>query len=75
MKEFKEFVHCVADYITDEYDSIDLNNGLTDDEKWTIKNILLAHHEMQDSVNNTANQIISYIKHHRGWMKENCNDS
>jgi hypothetical protein len=48
-------------------------NGLSDDEKSTIKNILVAHHEMLDSINNTASVIIMYIKANRRWMEENLN--
>jgi hypothetical protein len=73
MIPFKDFVHMVADYITYEYDTIDMLNGLSDDEKSTIKNILVAHHEMLDSINNTASVIIMYIKANRRWMEENLN--
>jgi hypothetical protein len=43
---------------------------LTDDEKYTIRNMIHVHHECEDSVNNTANYIMSYLVESRQFMND-----
>lgn len=70
---FNQFMLFVADYIDSEYggnNSSELRN-LTFDEKHTIKNILDVHYNNNDSVNNTANDIMNYLKQDKIWTKKN----
>jgi predicted Zn-dependent peptidase len=70
--KLEKYTNLVADYISDEYDGFSKDGLMTDDEKYAIKNMLQAHYESKDSVNNAANYIMNYIKLNRLWMKENC---
>ena len=66
-----EYTNRIADYIDAEYDGASTKLGmLTDDEKYTIRNMIHLHHECEDSVNNTANYIMSYLVESRQFMKD-----
>ena len=67
---FQDFAHDVADYIDAEYDGADMIN-LNDDERATIKNMLDAHYNFDDSINNTANYVMMYLRESRAWMENN----
>lgn len=68
----QEYTNKVADYIDCEYEGASEQLGsLTDDEKWTIRNMIHAHYEYEDSVNNIANNIMSYLAESREFMEEN----
>jgi hypothetical protein len=67
---FKEYVLKIADYIDAEYGDNDMKS-LSDDEKSTIYQIMFAHHENNDSINNAANIIIFYLRENRSWMEKN----
>ena len=43
--DFEKFTYKVADYIDYEYGGSDINDGLSDDERYTIRNLLTAHYE------------------------------
>jgi hypothetical protein len=43
---------------------------LSDDEKYTIRNIVHAHYEIDDSIANAANHIMDYLKTSRQWIDE-----
>ena len=67
----KEYTNQIADYIDAEYYNRQLSIcKLTDDEKDTIRNIIHLHHECEDSVNNTANYIMSYLVESRNLMND-----
>lgn len=68
----QQFTNHVTNYIDAEYgDSNDLiTMQLSDDEKYTIKNILEAQYHAYDSPNNTANYIIHYLRESRNWAKD-----
>jgi hypothetical protein len=70
---FQDFTNDVADYIDSEYGSGNdlVMATLTDDERYTIKNMLDAHYHFNDSVNNTANYVIDYLRQTRNWTKDN----
>jgi hypothetical protein len=72
----QDFTAKVADYIDHEYgESNDLvNESLNDAEKMTIKHLLHAHYTSGDSINNSANHIIKYVRDSKQWMKENINE-
>jgi len=70
MISLKDYLNKIADYIDSEYGNID-GGHLTDDEKHTIKNIVMAHYEMNDNVSNVANAIALYIRESRSWTKDN----
>ena len=70
MQSLKEYMYKVADYIDMEYGNVD-DGYLTDDERHTIKNIVTAHYEADDSINNTASTIALYIRDSRSWNQEN----
>jgi hypothetical protein len=70
MIEFKDYVLKIADYIDHEYGDSDMAS-LNDDEKSTIYQIMLAHYNNQDCVNNPANIIIFYLRENRTWLKNN----
>jgi hypothetical protein len=70
---FNEFMLAVADYIDDEYGgnrSSSLRN-LNMDEKHTIKNILDAHYNMNNSINNAANKVMEYLSDNNAWKRKN----
>jgi len=67
----QEYTNGIADYIDAEYDGANEELGsLTDDEKWTIRNIVTMHYESQDSINNTANYIMNYLEESRKFMND-----
>jgi len=67
----EQYTRAIADYIDDEYHNGQSDLGrLTDDEKWTIRNMIHLHHECEDSVNNTANYIMSYLVESRHFMND-----
>ena len=61
----------VADYIEDEYGPDSDCKELTLDEKYAIREILKSHFELDNSINNAASDVISYIRDNRKWMREN----
>lgn len=67
----QEYTNKIADYIDDEYEGGGEELGmLTDDEKWTIRNIVTMHYECSDSINNVANYIMSYLVESREHMND-----
>ena len=71
MWNLQEYTNRIADYIDAEYDNGQSSLGqLTDDEKWTIRNMIQMHYECEDSVNNTANYIMSYLVESRQFMND-----
>jgi len=70
MIEFKDYVLKIADYIDTEYGDSDMAS-LNDDEKSTIYQIMLAHYNNLDSINNPANIIIFYLRENRSWLEKN----
>ena len=68
--DLKEYMHGIADYISMEYGTIDDNKPLTDDEKYVIRQMSLAHYESNDSAANAANYIMEYLRTSRKWVEE-----
>ena len=66
-----EYMSLVADYIEDEYGPDSDCKELTLDEKYAIREILKSHFELDNSINNAASDVISYIRDNRKWMREN----
>ena len=66
-----EYMSLVADYIENEYGPDSDCKELTLDEKYAIKRILMCHFEYDNSINNAASDVISYIRENREWMREN----
>lgn len=66
INSFSDFGRSVADYIDYEYGESEFYN-LSSDEKATIYQIVVAHYDHQDSVNNVANDIIHYLRASRSW--------
>jgi hypothetical protein len=66
-----EYMSLVASYIEDEYGPDSDFQELTMDEKYAIKRILMSHFELDNSINNAASDVISYIRENREWMREN----
>lgn len=64
------FATAIAEYLADEYGNYSTKLDISDDEKHTIKNILVGFHTMGDSVNNTANEIVSYLRKNRNYIYE-----
>jgi hypothetical protein len=69
--DFGHFMNCVAEYIEQEYLDLDLSSGFTDDERYTIKNIVTAHYEDGDVACNAANNVMCYLRTSREWMEKN----
>lgn len=70
---FNQFMLAVADYIDDEYGgnrSSSLRN-LTHDERYSIKHMLHMSYENNNSINNTANDIIKYLSDNNAWKSDN----
>lgn len=61
----------VADYIEMEYGGFDSDMVMTDDEKYTVRNIMVAHYDSNDSINNAANIVMTYLKKNRVWKENN----
>ena len=66
----KEYMYGIADYISWEYGTIDDGQPLSDDEKYVIRQMSLAHYESNDNAANAANYIIEYLRTSRKWVKE-----
>jgi hypothetical protein len=67
----QEYTNQIADYIDDEYEGASTKLGsLTDDEKYTIRNMIHMHYECEDSVNNTANYLMTYLVESRQFMND-----
>jgi hypothetical protein len=70
--KISEYMSSVADYIENEYGPDDDFEELTTDEKYAIKQILTSHFkDYNNSINNAASDVISYIRENREWMREN----
>ena len=63
----------VASYIEDEYGPDSDYRELTLDEKYAIKMMLAFHYQENNSINNAASDVISYIRENREWMRKNIN--
>jgi DNA-directed RNA polymerase subunit N (RpoN/RPB10) len=66
-----EYMSLVASYIEDEYGPDSDFQELTMDEKYAIKRMLMSHFELDNSINNAASDVISYIRENREWMRKN----
>ena len=66
-----EYMSLVADYIENEYGPDSDFQELTLDEKYAIKRMLMSHFELDNSINNAASDVISYIRENREWMRKN----
>ncbi len=66
-----EHMSLVATYIEDEYGPDKDFTELTLNEKYAVKRILMSHFELDNSINNAASDVISYIRDNRKWMREN----
>lgn len=67
----EQYTNGIADYIDAEYEGGGEELGmLTDDEKWTIRNMIHMHYECEDSINNVANYIMSYLVESRKFMND-----
>ena len=69
--KISEYMSLVADYIENEYGPDSDFQELTMDEKYAIKRMLMSHFEYDNSINNAASDVISYIRDNRKWMREN----
>jgi hypothetical protein len=69
--KISEYMSLVADYIENEYGPDEDFQELTLDEKYAIKQMLMSHFEYDNSINNAASDVISYIRENREWMREN----
>lgn len=70
-KTLKSYIYAVADYLDMEYDGLNQDKDLSDDEKYTIKLMVTSHYELKDSVSNAANYIIDYVRKNRDWKQDN----
>ena len=66
-----EYMSLVASYIEDEYGPDNDCRELTLDEKYAIKRMLMSHFELDNSINNAASDVISYIRENREWTRGN----
>jgi hypothetical protein len=69
--KINDYMSLVADYIENEYGPDDDFKELTMDEKYAIKMMLAFHYQENNSINNAASDVISYIRDNRAWMREN----
>ena len=69
----KDYLNSIASYIENEYGPDEDFQELTMDEKYAIKEILMSHFELDNSINNAASDVISYIRENREWMRKNIN--
>ena len=67
---FKDYLNGIADYIGLEYGHIEDSQPLSDDEKYVIRQMCMAHYENNDSIANVANLIMNYLRTSRKWMEE-----
>lgn len=68
--KISEYMSSVATYIENEYGPDDDFKELTIDEKYAVKEILMSHFEYDNSINNAASDVISYIRDNRKWMRD-----
>jgi len=63
----------VADYIDDEYGGNRSSSlrDLTNDERYFIKHMLHMSYENNNSINNTANDIMKYLSDNKAWKSDN----
>jgi len=67
----QDYTNRIADYIDAEYEGGGAELGmLSDDEKYTIRNMIHMHYECEDSINNVANYIMSYLAESRQFMND-----
>jgi hypothetical protein len=66
----KDYMYGIADYIGLEYGDIENGQPLSDDEKYVIRQMSMAHYESDDSIANAANYIMEYLKTSRKWIEE-----
>jgi hypothetical protein len=64
------FATAIAEYLADEYGDYSTKLDISNDEKYTIKNMVVGFHTKGDSVNNTANEIVSYLRKNRNYIYE-----
>ena len=69
--KINEYMSSVADYIENEYGPDSDFQELSLDEKYAIRQILMSHFKLDNSINNAASDVISYIRDNRQWMREN----
>jgi hypothetical protein len=69
--KINEYMSLVADYIENEYGPDSDCEELTLDEKYEIKRMLMSHFDLDNSINNAASDVISYIRENREWKREN----
>lgn len=69
--KISEYMSLVANYIENEYGPDSDFQELTMDEKYAIKRMLMSHFEYDNSINNAASDVISYIRENREWMRKN----
>ena len=69
--KINEYMSSVADYIENEYGPDSDYRELTLDEKYAIKRMLMSHFDLDNSINNAASDVISYIRENREWMRKN----
>lgn len=68
--DLSNFVSRIADYIDLEYGGFDSDMLMTNDEKNTIKSMTHQYFYSNDSVNNAANDIMTYLRTNRQWNKD-----
>jgi DNA-directed RNA polymerase subunit N (RpoN/RPB10) len=69
--KISEYMSLVANYIENEYGPDSDFQELTLDEKYAVKRMLMSHFEYDNSINNAASDVISYIRENREWMRKN----
>ena len=69
--KISEYMSLVANYIENEYGPDEDFEELTMDEKYAIKQILMSHFKLDNSINNAASDVISYIRENREWIRKN----
>ena len=67
--DWSNFVSRIADYIDLEYGGFDADMEMTNDEKHTIKAMTHQYFYSNDSVNNAANDIMTYLRTNRQWKQ------
>ena len=70
---FNQFMLAVADYIDNEYGGNRSSSlrDLTHDERYTIKHMLHMSYENNNSINNTANNVMKYLSDNKAWQSDN----
>lgn len=67
--DFSVYAGKIADYIDMEYGGFDNDGAMSDDEKYTVKNIIVDNFNKLNSVNNAANDIMTYLRDNNIWKK------